>query len=72
MVCVGMEGECLVSIVLTRFSCFCGFQCEGTGENPDCERCGGQMRAWGKREVTTRSNVLIGESADKRTENGGY
>jgi len=54
------------------FSCFCGFQSEGEGEAPACQMCGDKMRTWGTREVNTRSNVLIAESADKRTENGGY
>ena len=58
--------------IVTKFSCYCGFQCEGKGDAPDCLRCGDKMRSWGTREVTTKSFALIGESADKRTINGGY
>jgi len=59
-------------ITVNRFSCFCGFHSEGEGEAPACSMCGDKMRVWGTREVKMRSVVLTGESADKRTENGGY
>jgi len=59
-------------MIVTKFACFCGFQSEGQGDAPKCNRCNGQMYSWGMREVTARSNVMQGESADKRTENGGY
>jgi len=58
--------------IVTKFSCYCGFQCEGKDDTPDCSRCGDKMHSWGTREVTVKSFALIGESADKRTSNGGY
>ena len=58
--------------VVTKFACYCGFQCEGKGEAQNCTRCGDKMHSWGTREVTTKSFTLLGESADKRTINGGY
>jgi len=61
-----------MSIVLTRFSCFCGFQCEGIGPEVYCDKCRDKMRTWGTREVKVITSALIAESADKRTENGGY
>ena len=57
---------------VTKFACFCGYHSEGQGRAPVCKHCGSQMHSWGERKVTIRSNVLIGESADKRNWNGGY
>jgi len=61
-----------VRVVLTCFSCFCGFQCEGEGQEAYCAKCGDKMRAWRTRKVKVITSALIAESADKRTENGGY
>jgi hypothetical protein len=58
--------------VVTKFACYCGFHAEGKGEAPDCLRCGDKMHSWGTREVTVKSFTLVGESSDKRTNNGGY
>lgn len=58
--------------IVTKFACFCGFHAEAQGDALDCSRCGDKMHSWGNREVTTKSFALIGESADKRTNNGGY
>ena len=58
--------------VVTKFACYCGFHSEGNDDAPDCLRCGDKMHAWGTREVTVKSFTLVGESADKRTINGGY
>ena len=57
---------------VNRFACFCGFHAEGQGEPPSCNHCGDKMYSWGTREANMRSFTLFGESADKRTENGGY
>lgn len=58
--------------IVTKFACYCGFHAEDKGDTLDCLRCGDKMHFWGTREVTTKSFTLVGESADKRTINGGY
>lgn len=58
--------------VVTKFACFCGFHAEDKGNVLKCSKCGDEMHSWGTREVTTKSFTLVGESADKRTINGGY
>jgi hypothetical protein len=58
--------------VVTKFACYCGFHSEGKNEPTNCTRCGDKMHSWGTREVTTKSFILVGESADKRSINGGY
>lgn len=60
------------AVIVTKFACYCGFQSEGQGDTPACLRCGDKMHSWGTREVTHMSNVLSGERADTRTDNGGY
>ncbi len=57
---------------INMFECFCSFRSEGYGGAPLCKHCGKQMRHWNTRTPSVRSNVMTGETTDKRTENGGY
>lgn len=69
----GIKGDLMTQpVIIGMFSCFCGFQSETVGDAMTCARCGDPMRQWNTRTAHVYSQSIEAESADKRTENGGY